>query len=71
MMGLIVKSSRGEVATKMRMALLMDVISTNKSTIMVILMAVSSIIKMAAMASKSMSTIMNPMVLAGTLSQRS
>ena len=71
MMGLIVKSSRGEVATKMRMALLMDVISTNKSTIMEILMEVSSIIKMAAMASKSMSTIMNPMVLAGTLSQRS
>ena len=71
MMGLIVKSSRGEVATKMRMALLMDVISTNKSTIMVILMAVSSIIKMVAMASKSMSIIMNPMVLAGTLSQRS
>jgi hypothetical protein len=41
MMGLIVKSSRGEVATKKRMALHMFMISTSKSTIMVKLMAVS------------------------------
>jgi hypothetical protein len=35
MMGLIVKSSREEVATKKRMAQIMAIINTRKSTIMV------------------------------------
>jgi hypothetical protein len=66
MMGLIVKSSRGEVATKMIMALHMVVISTSKSTIMETWKVASYIIKMVEMGSKSMSTTMNLMVLAGT-----